>query len=100
MSEKTSTVDEIATRLAIGRRAFSLLRSIVADVQAMHMPLRLEEYADLNIDCDAFFGNFTEYFHDGDEALITETDGIRVHWPNLRILLAEAEKLLKEGEVA
>ncbi len=88
--------DEIAAKIAAGERAIRLLKSIVADVHAMHMPLRLEEFTSTDIDPSAFFGEFTEYFDENTGLMISDEVGVRVYWSNLMILCNEADALINE----
>ena len=77
-------------------KLLKILRSLAADVSAMKMPLSLGEYADEDIDPDAFFGPFVEYYDEAEEVMVESAAGVRIHWPNLSILLREAEILLHD----
>lgn len=76
------------------RTATEILRSLVADIEAMQAP------KDITRDNDSepadYFGPFEQYArHDEDGAQMCEAyGGVSVEWPNLRILLNEARAAL------
>jgi hypothetical protein len=74
------------------------LRSFVADIEAMQMPVRLEEFVDEDFPPEAFFGPFTDYFDESEQSMVQSGSGVRVFWPNLSILLEEAKTLLATVE--
>jgi hypothetical protein len=81
-------------------QATKLLKSLVADIEAMHAPLdyRPFECEDYGMDERAFFGEFTDYFDSSITSVITTTagEGVKVYWPNLLILMEDAKKVLEQ----
>ena len=55
------------------------LKSIVAEICSMHFPLRLEEYADLEMDWSSFYGSFRKYYSDAEDTMVTENVGVSVY---------------------
>jgi hypothetical protein len=76
------------------------LKSFIADIDAMRLPLQIDEFAGAEFDLFAFFGSFTEYYDDSKNTMVESDAGVRVYWPNLAILLDEARELVwkLEGE--
>lgn len=72
------------------------LRSLLSDIEGMHMPLRMEEGDAEAHDAEPqdYFGPFECWYDEADQTMC-EGDGVRVCWPNLRISMEIAEKVLK-----
>lgn len=88
------------------RTAEEVLRSLVADIEAMQALNRPGELIyEMGYSNDKsndhmpkdFFGPFKSYVdHDEHEpGMVDGGDGISIEWPNLRILLDEAKEILK-----
>lgn len=83
--------------------ARKLLRSIVADVRGMQNERPVYELGHSNDDETLqphdFFGPFPDYCDENDvdgPCMVEASPGVSVAWPNLRILIEEAEQLLSE----
>lgn len=90
-------------------KAVALLRSIVADVRGMQLPQDSHNpiyemgfgHGETNDhDPRDFFGAFESYYDDGEATgeapgLCSGGSGVSIEWPNLRILVEQAEELLK-----
>jgi hypothetical protein len=75
------------------KSASRVLNSLISDIEAMQMPLREEEGDPAFHDAqrDDYFGPFLRHYDDMDGRLVATDAGLRVCWPNLRILLDEAK---------
>jgi hypothetical protein len=99
--EKADEEDWANARLLAGSwDLLARLKSLIADIDAMRLPLQIDELAGAEYDPFAFFGSFTDYYDDRKNTMIDSDVGVRVYWPNLAILLDEATELVRklEGE--
>jgi hypothetical protein len=79
-----------------GKSPAQVLRSLIADIEAMQMVIRDDEGDPACHDAqrEDYFGPFTRYYDDMDGSMIARDAGLRVCWPNLRMLLDEAKAVL------
>lgn len=97
--EKADEEDWANARLLAGSWELLVkLKSLIADIDAMRLPLKIDEFAGAEFDPFSFFGSFTNYYDDRKNTMIDTDVGVRVYWPNLAILLDEAMELVGKLE--
>jgi hypothetical protein len=97
--EKADEEDWANARLLAGSwELLAKLKSLIADIEAMRLPLQIDEFAGAEFDPFSFFGSFTNYYDDRKNTMVDSDVGVRVYWPNLAILLDEATELVRKLE--
>ncbi|HUY81473.1 MAG TPA: hypothetical protein VMU92_07100 [Acidobacteriaceae bacterium] len=91
--ELTGLIDTLARQRG---ELVRVLTALVSDLEGLHAPIKDNEGDPSEHDAERedYFGPFTCYY-DEHEQWLCEGEGVRVCWPNARISLAQAKKLLE-----
>lgn len=98
--QQTHAALEAAAHLAEKlTRTKAALRALVADIEGMQMILRADEGDPAAHDAERvdYFGPFTQYYDDAEQTMVSCEAGVRICWPNLRILLEQAKATLGDS---